>query len=579
VTSASVQSSATTSLNSLSVNMSNVTFFTVALDSVWCRDYGPRYVYEGNVRVITDHQYNRPRPNDDLEPNAFSTFHKQQYYQIGLNGTNLIHGGGNFHLDAHGDAYATTLITDENPSFTAAQVQQVWNTYEGDNVTLTGRFPTTVDSTGHIDMWMQIYGDNKVFISDWPNNVGSTQDVICDNTAALMASRGYNVTRLPAYSIGGTHYTYTNMVIFNNIVLLPQYNNGPGAAVSTTAFNQVQAAFGPSYTVFQINADAIIPSAGAFHCIVQHVPIEKGLAGVNGGLAPVAYLRGPNNSPTVQAGQQLALQWITDDDAPVAASGGVQTVDLLLSTDGGATFPTTIASGQPALGSFNWTVPAGINTSQARIRVVAHDGVGNTGFDDTDANFSINDPAVPAVAASDFPFEQAPHRLNFTFSQNVSASLGTDDLVLENLTSSQTISASDLSLSYNTGTNVATFTYTGPGGVLPDGSYRATLLAAGITSPGGTPMSSNVVYNFFVLAGDANRDRSVNLLDFNILSFNFGQSPRTFSQGDFNYDGSVNLLDFNILSQRFGQSVAPSTFAAGAFGNGSASRLIDDVLA
>src|SRR5689334_12114482 len=151
VTSSSVQSSAISTLNSLNVNMNNVTFFTVALNSVWARDYGPRYVYEGNVRVITDHQYNRPRPQDDQEPVIYSAFKQQQIYQIGLNGTNLIHGGGNFHLEADGDAYATSLVTDENPSFTATQVQQIWNTYEGDNVTITGRFPTTVDSTGHID--------------------------------------------------------------------------------------------------------------------------------------------------------------------------------------------------------------------------------------------------------------------------------------------------------------------------------------------------------------------------------------------------------------------------------------------
>jgi hypothetical protein len=186
----------------------------VPLNSVWARDYGPRYVYEGDVRVITDHQYNRPRPQDDLEPIGFASVQAA----ADLSDRNERHEpdprGGNFHLDAHGDAYATTLITDENPSFTASQVQQIWNTYEGDNVTLTRRFPTSVDSTGHIDMWMQIYGDHKAFISDWPNNSGSTQDVICDNTAALMQSRGYQVTRLPAYSIGGTHYTYANMVVF-----------------------------------------------------------------------------------------------------------------------------------------------------------------------------------------------------------------------------------------------------------------------------------------------------------------------------------------------------------------------------
>ena len=31
-------------------------------NTVWIRDYGPRYVFEGDCRVIIDHTYNRPRP-------------------------------------------------------------------------------------------------------------------------------------------------------------------------------------------------------------------------------------------------------------------------------------------------------------------------------------------------------------------------------------------------------------------------------------------------------------------------------------------------------------------------------------
>ena len=62
-----------------------------------------------------------------------------------------------------------------------------------------------------------------------------------------------------------------------------------------------------------------------------------------------------------------------------------------------------------------------------------------------------------------------------------------------------------------------------------------------------------------MLAGDATRDRAVNLSDFNVLAANFGQSNRTFSQGDFNYDGAVNLSDFNILAPRFGQVLASAS--------------------
>ena len=55
------------------------------------------------------------------------------------------------------------------------------------------------------------------------------------------------------------------------------------------------------------------------------------------------------------------------------------------------------------------------------------------------------------------------------------------------------------------------------------------------------------------LAGDANGDGSVDLLDLDILGGNFGVTERaTVDQGDFNGDGAVDLLDLDILGGAFG---------------------------
>lgn len=167
---------------------------------------------------------------------------------------------------------------------------------------------------------------------------------------------------------------------------------------------------------------------------------------------------------------------------------------------------------------------------------------------------------VPEVTASAFQFATAPHKLNFTFDRDVSASLGTDDLVVQNLTTMQTIPSTDFSIDYDVLTNHATFAYTGTtagiAGMLPDGNYTATLIASAITTIQGAPLASNYVQNFRFLQADADNDGRVNLNDFNILAGNFGQSPRDFTQGDFDYDTIVNLNDFNILAGRFGLALA-----------------------
>ncbi len=379
---AAQQSSAGTALSNAGANMARVKYFTYTTDTIWIRDYGPRYIYQGDCRAIVDHIYNRPRPKDDAFPQWFGPQKKQPVYDIPL-----VHGGGNYHLSSLGDSYATRLINNENPSLTEAQIIGYWQSFQNVNTHLFTPFPTSVDSTQHLDMWMQVLGDRKVMISDWPSNSGSTQDVICDNAAAYMQSIGYSVYRCPARSISGVHYTYCNTVICNDLLLLPMYTNS--TIVSAGHNDQALASWKAAWEttaqrkVVQINCQAIVSSAGVMHCIAMHVPSPRG--GVN----PTAFLMSPNGGATYNPGDAVPVSWITDDDV------GVSNVDLQLSLDSGATWPVTIAGATADDGSESWTVPS-VYSTHARLRVVARDAQGHTGFDMSDADFTINGPHCAA---------------------------------------------------------------------------------------------------------------------------------------------------------------------------------------
>lgn len=369
VDTASEQTSANSSLSAAGANMSRVHFVVRTTDTIWIRDYGPRYIYEGGVRAIIDHTYNRPRPNDDILPGHFASIKGHPMYEIPL-----VHGGGNYHL-CNMASRTSRLINNENPGLTEQQIHDYWLAYQNLDTNFYTPFPTSVDLTQHIDMWMQVIADDAVVISDWPFNSGSTQDVICDQTAAAMATEGYAVHRVPARSVGGTHYTYTNVVMCNDLVLLPFYANASVSQHNAEALATWQAAL-PGHTIVQVACDSIVTAAGVMHCIVMHVPASLG------GENPVAYLKNLNGGEEFEPDDMVEIRWITDDDEDVV------NVDLLLSTDGGANFPTVIAGATPDDGSFMWTVPD-VNTSNAMIRVVARDGDSNTGFDDSDAPFAI----------------------------------------------------------------------------------------------------------------------------------------------------------------------------------------------
>jgi len=160
----------------------------------------------------------------------------------------------------------------------------------------------------------------------------------------------------------------------------------------------------------------------------------------------------------------------------------------------------------------------------------------------------------PAVVESTFHFETAPRRVTLRWNQNVFVGTTASDFQL----TLPSMSLGSFGFTYDPPTNSATFTLNNN---LPDGNYRLRAIGSGIANNAGTPMAGNFDYNFFMLAGDANRDRRVDFNDLVILARNFNQTNRTFSQGDFNYDTKVDFNDLVLLARKF-NSFLPSPVSA-----------------
>jgi probable HAF family extracellular repeat protein len=167
----------------------------------------------------------------------------------------------------------------------------------------------------------------------------------------------------------------------------------------------------------------------------------------------------------------------------------------------------------------------------------------------------VTDP--PAVTAAAFDHRVQPPRVRFTLSADVSASLDRQDLEVRPVGPGSPITPS--SHAYDPATGTATFTFDAP---LPNGNYRATLKAAGVTDAAGVPLASDYVLDFWVLNGDVTRDRRVDGSDFAILAGNFGKTGRSYQEGDLNGDGRVDGSDFALLAGNFGKSVPPPAAAA-----------------
>jgi probable HAF family extracellular repeat protein len=198
----------------------------------------------------------------------------------------------------------------------------------------------------------------------------------------------------------------------------------------------------------------------------------------------------------------------------------------------------------------NTAVPNSISTDLA----------GNPRFIDVP---TINDPgAIVDMGAYEYTLPLAgvtgsfvTNALTPTIQITFNGDLDSSTLAFDDLTAD---AGSATSVVYDPATRTASWALAGP---LPDGNHTATLSANGVKDGVGDMLSAQFQVHFFTLAGDANHDRTVNLLDLNALATSFGKSG-SFSQGDFDYSGTVGMADFNLLAMNFGTYLAPPPSSA-----------------
>lgn len=182
---------------------------------------------------------------------------------------------------------------------------------------------------------------------------------------------------------------------------------------------------------------------------------------------------------------------------------------------------------------------------------------GATIGDATATGTILNDDAdlsPPAVLTSVFNFVgflPTPYEVQFNLNEPVTASPGGVPVLIRRADNNQLVATVMAGIQ---GGSVVLGQMTTP---LADGNYRATLPAGAVIDFAGNPFAGDVDVNFFILGGDANRDRKVDVNDLVVLANNWLGSGKTFGQGDFNYDGVVNQIDLGILATRWQQNLAP----------------------
>ena len=206
-----------------------------------------------------------------------------------------------------------------------------------------------------------------------------------------------------------------------------------------------------------------------------------------------------------------------------------------------------------------------IGNQLVQIRISTGNAGGNdewVGIDNINISADAVGGTAPTLNGSTFAFETA-QSMSLTFDQNIQDTLESADIAVVNITTGQTIPSTAWTLTTdNSGSSsVATVAFTG---VLPDGNYEIRVLANSISASSGPSNTAELKGSFYVMAGDANRDRHVNFDDLIVLAQNYNKAGKTFSEGNFNYNagGNVNFDDLIILAQKYNTAITAPAIAA-----------------
>ena len=265
--SSSEQNNITSYLQSQGVPLDSVDFYIWPRNSIWIRDYGPWCIREqGNTEGIVDFMYNRPRPLDDTIPWRIG-----QAWTIPVYGSPLEHAGGNFMVDGLGTGFASNLIQQENPWYTAAQIESLMLAYSGlDQFVVLPRI--NIEYTGHIDLWTKMLNDTLVMVGEYAQG-HPNYALLNDNADSISRCTNregfpYRIIRIPMpWSTSNAPPSYLNSLFVNNKVLVPLWNE---AEDDTALFIYQQAL--PDHEIVGINCAAMAGSGGAIHCIVMQIP-------------------------------------------------------------------------------------------------------------------------------------------------------------------------------------------------------------------------------------------------------------------------------------------------------------------
>ena len=244
-------------------------------EGMWVRDYGPLFVIDGAGLVMVDARY-RVQP-DDTVPTVLA-----EEWGIAVADTPLWAEGGHLVHNGRGLLLVSTTLARLNAGYDGIGAEQIRQRLRSSVPFREARWVEPLDGepTGHLDMFLVFVGPGRLVVASMDPAaapaIARRLDAAADRFAAVEVDDApLEILRVPTPPPDGdVWYSYTNVILIGDQVLVPQYD-GAGPDANRRALEFWREAM-PGREVDGIDASSLIRRHGALHCISMPLPLLPG---------------------------------------------------------------------------------------------------------------------------------------------------------------------------------------------------------------------------------------------------------------------------------------------------------------
>ena len=274
-------------LDSIECDLTHVLLYQLKLDTIWLRDFGPRFAEtkpgsQSNATSI-DFYYNGQRPLDDKFPISWGELAKDEVSRI-----KWTLQGGNLQSNGKGLALVSSRLFRDNaiqlPNASAStdfefeKRKLVVDAFKsGCNIDrLLVLEPLRPEATEHVDMFATFVAQDTVVVADIDPKVDPQNAKVLKYNVDLLEQVEVNgeplkIERIKFPPRNGKYWSpYTNIILANNLLLMPIYDSDPPEMVEAAL--DVYRGLLPNHHVDTINMTSMQKLEGALHCMSINVP-------------------------------------------------------------------------------------------------------------------------------------------------------------------------------------------------------------------------------------------------------------------------------------------------------------------